>query len=187
MTVTPSPLAPNHRRSADSSPTHSHSHSHSQMSRNSSRKSNNSLNCKIDGRYISLFRARVYNTKIRHFIAHFSPKRTCSLPFLAHSSHPPSSSLLNPSLLFSLWEKLIHFYCLWIQLLNLSFSLSHSTQYLFSFYFIFKSIYLSDNKRERENGKKRVSEKTHSRQRQRWSSRVKGGRVDLLVWDSRII
>ncbi|XP_070497309.1 diacylglycerol kinase 1 isoform X3 [Chironomus tepperi] len=48
VTVTPSPLAPNHRRSADSSPTHSHTHSHSQMSRNSSRKSNNSLNCKID-------------------------------------------------------------------------------------------------------------------------------------------
>lgn len=36
------------RRSADSSP--SHSHSHSQMSRNSSRKSNNSVNCKLDGK-----------------------------------------------------------------------------------------------------------------------------------------
>lgn len=47
--VTPSPLAAANRPSTDSSPTHSHSHSHSQMSRNSSRKSNNSLNCKLDG------------------------------------------------------------------------------------------------------------------------------------------
>lgn len=57
VTVTPSPLggAPGSalqpcRRSADSSPSHSHSHSHSQISRNSSRKSNNSVtNCKIEG------------------------------------------------------------------------------------------------------------------------------------------
>ncbi|XP_062542588.1 diacylglycerol kinase 1 [Armigeres subalbatus] len=55
LTVTPSPMggstsilpAP-FRRSADSSPSHSHSHSHSQMSRNSSRKSNNSVNCRIE-------------------------------------------------------------------------------------------------------------------------------------------
>lgn len=58
VTVTPSPLAggpilqPPPRRSAESSPSHSHSHSHSQMSRNSSRKSNNSVNCKIDGKLI---------------------------------------------------------------------------------------------------------------------------------------
>lgn len=51
VTVTPSPLAASCRRSADSSPSHSHSHSHSQISRNSSRKSNNSLNCRIEGRY----------------------------------------------------------------------------------------------------------------------------------------
>lgn len=56
VTVTPSPLAagpvlqPPTRRSAESSPSHSHSHSHSQMSRNSSRKSNNSVNCRIDGK-----------------------------------------------------------------------------------------------------------------------------------------
>ncbi|XP_037034838.1 diacylglycerol kinase 1 isoform X2 [Bradysia coprophila] len=52
VTVTPSPLAgplqPSSVRSTDSSPSHSHSHSHSQMSRNSSRKSNNSVNCKLD-------------------------------------------------------------------------------------------------------------------------------------------
>uniref|UniRef100_A0A336JX86 Diacylglycerol kinase n=1 Tax=Culicoides sonorensis TaxID=179676 RepID=A0A336JX86_CULSO len=54
VTVTPSSMAglpilqTSHRRSAESSPSHSHSHSHSQMSRNSSRKSNNSVNCKID-------------------------------------------------------------------------------------------------------------------------------------------
>ncbi|XP_055610883.1 diacylglycerol kinase 1 isoform X2 [Uranotaenia lowii] len=58
VTVTPSPmggntssasvLPGNFRRSADSSPSHSHSHSHSQISRNSSRKSNNSVNCRID-------------------------------------------------------------------------------------------------------------------------------------------
>ncbi|CAO1319154.1 unnamed protein product [Diamesa hyperborea] len=48
VTVTPSPLASSCRRSADSSPSHSHSHSHSQISRNSSRKSNNSLNCRIE-------------------------------------------------------------------------------------------------------------------------------------------
>ncbi|XP_055619017.1 diacylglycerol kinase 1 isoform X2 [Toxorhynchites rutilus septentrionalis] len=55
LTVTPSPMggstsimqAP-FRRSTDSSPSHSHSHSHSQMSRNSSRKSNNSVNCRIE-------------------------------------------------------------------------------------------------------------------------------------------
>lgn len=41
---------PASRRSADSSPSHSHTHSHSQMSRNSSRKSNNSVNCKLDGK-----------------------------------------------------------------------------------------------------------------------------------------
>lgn len=55
LTVTPSPLAgilqPTTVRSADSSPSHSHSYSHSQMSRNSSRKSNNSVNCKLDGMY----------------------------------------------------------------------------------------------------------------------------------------
>lgn len=56
VTVTPSPLAagpilqPLSRRSAESSPSHSHSHSHSQISRNSSKKSNNSVNCKIDGK-----------------------------------------------------------------------------------------------------------------------------------------
>lgn len=59
VTVTPSPLAglalqPPPRRSAESSPSHSHSHSHSQMSRNSSRKSNNSVNCKIDGKPFSI-------------------------------------------------------------------------------------------------------------------------------------
>lgn len=61
VTVTPSPmggapsiLQPSCRRSADSSPSHSHSHSHSQMSRNSSRKSNNSVNCKIDGEYMNI-------------------------------------------------------------------------------------------------------------------------------------
>uniref|UniRef100_A0A182M486 Diacylglycerol kinase n=1 Tax=Anopheles culicifacies TaxID=139723 RepID=A0A182M486_9DIPT len=55
LTVTPSPmgctppiLQPPFRRSADSSPSHSHSHSHSQISRNSSRKSNNSVNCRIE-------------------------------------------------------------------------------------------------------------------------------------------
>lgn len=55
VTVTPSPLAgplqPSSVRSTDSSPSHSHSHSHSQMSRNSSRKSNNSVNCKLDSKY----------------------------------------------------------------------------------------------------------------------------------------
>lgn len=55
VTVTPSPLAgmllqSSSARSTDSSPSHSHSHSHSQMSRNSSRKSNNSVNCKLDGK-----------------------------------------------------------------------------------------------------------------------------------------
>ncbi|CAD7076861.1 unnamed protein product [Hermetia illucens] len=53
VTVTPSPLGgpsvlQTSRRSADSSPSHSHSHSHSQMSRNSSKKSNNSVNCRIE-------------------------------------------------------------------------------------------------------------------------------------------
>ncbi|XP_065086474.1 diacylglycerol kinase 1 [Ochlerotatus camptorhynchus] len=55
LTVTPSPMGGSSsilpapfRRSADSSPSHSHSHSHSQISRNSSRKSNNSVNCRID-------------------------------------------------------------------------------------------------------------------------------------------
>lgn len=58
LTVTPSPMGGSSsilpapfRRSADSSPSHSHSHSHSQISRNSSRKSNNSVNCRIEGRY----------------------------------------------------------------------------------------------------------------------------------------
>lgn len=60
VTVTPSPLAgpalqPPPRRSAESSPSHSHTHSHSQMSRNSSRKSNNSVNCKIDGKHVFEF------------------------------------------------------------------------------------------------------------------------------------
>lgn len=53
VTVTPSPLGGQMQstsiRSAETSPSHSHSHSHSQMSRNSSRKSNNSVNCKLDG------------------------------------------------------------------------------------------------------------------------------------------
>ncbi|EDS32375.1 conserved hypothetical protein [Culex quinquefasciatus] len=61
LTVTPSPMggstsilpAP-FRRSADSSPSHSHSHSHSQISRNSSRKSNNSVNCRIEAGKICL-------------------------------------------------------------------------------------------------------------------------------------
>ncbi|KAH8372664.1 hypothetical protein KR009_002377 [Drosophila setifemur] len=57
LTVTPSPLASGPsmfqtsnqaRRSVDSSPSHSQTN-HSQMSRNSSKKSNNSVNCKIDG------------------------------------------------------------------------------------------------------------------------------------------
>ncbi|XP_062709289.1 diacylglycerol kinase 1 isoform X3 [Aedes albopictus] len=55
LTVTPSPMGGSSsilpapfRRSADSSPSHSHSHSHSQISRNSSRKSNNSVNCRIE-------------------------------------------------------------------------------------------------------------------------------------------
>ncbi|KAH8391105.1 hypothetical protein KR215_007144 [Drosophila sulfurigaster] len=56
LTVTPSPLASGPsmfqannaaRRSVDSSPSHSQTN-HSQMSRNSSKKSNNSVNCKID-------------------------------------------------------------------------------------------------------------------------------------------
>ncbi len=47
VTVTPSPLAQINRPSAESSP--SHSYTHSQISRNSSRKSNNSLTFKIDG------------------------------------------------------------------------------------------------------------------------------------------
>ncbi|XP_052841918.1 diacylglycerol kinase 1 isoform X2 [Drosophila gunungcola] len=56
LTVTPSPLASGPsmfqasnaaRRSVDSSPSHSATN-HSQMSRNSSKKSNNSVNCKID-------------------------------------------------------------------------------------------------------------------------------------------
>ncbi|XP_054739421.1 diacylglycerol kinase 1 [Anastrepha obliqua] len=56
VTVTPSPLASGPsifqssaaaRRSVDSSPSHSQAN-HSQMSRNSSKKSNNSVNCKID-------------------------------------------------------------------------------------------------------------------------------------------
>ncbi|XP_060659989.1 diacylglycerol kinase 1 [Drosophila nasuta] len=56
LTVTPSPLASGPsmfqannaaRRSIDSSPSHSQTN-HSQMSRNSSKKSNNSVNCKID-------------------------------------------------------------------------------------------------------------------------------------------
>ena len=40
----------NTRRSTDSSPSHSQTN-HSQMSRNSSKKSNNSVNCKIDGKW----------------------------------------------------------------------------------------------------------------------------------------
>ncbi|XP_034478779.1 diacylglycerol kinase 1 [Drosophila innubila] len=56
LTVTPSPMASGPsmfqannaaRRSVDSSPSHSQTN-HSQMSRNSSKKSNNSVNCKID-------------------------------------------------------------------------------------------------------------------------------------------
>ncbi|EDW74532.1 uncharacterized protein Dwil_GK21353 [Drosophila willistoni] len=56
VTVTPSPLASGpsifqtnnaSRRSVDSSPSHSQTN-HSQMSRNSSKKSSNSVNCKID-------------------------------------------------------------------------------------------------------------------------------------------
>ncbi|XP_041449014.1 diacylglycerol kinase 1 [Drosophila obscura] len=56
LTVTPSPLASGpsmfqasnpSRRSVDSSPSHSQTN-HSQMSRNSSKKSSNSVNCKID-------------------------------------------------------------------------------------------------------------------------------------------
>ncbi|XP_037941992.1 diacylglycerol kinase 1-like [Teleopsis dalmanni] len=56
VTVTPSPLAggpsifqttTTAHRSIDSSPSHSQTN-HSQMSRNSSKKSNNSVNCKID-------------------------------------------------------------------------------------------------------------------------------------------
>ncbi|XP_039955549.1 diacylglycerol kinase 1 [Bactrocera tryoni] len=56
VTVTPSPLASGPsifqssaaaRRSVDSSPSHSQAN-HSQMSRNSSKKSNNSVNCKIE-------------------------------------------------------------------------------------------------------------------------------------------
>lgn len=59
VTVTPSPLASGPsifqssaaaRRSVDSSPSHSQAN-HSQMSRNSSKKSNNSVNCKIDSEY----------------------------------------------------------------------------------------------------------------------------------------
>lgn len=38
------------RRSVDSSPSHSATN-HSQMSRNSSKKSSNSVNCKIDGEH----------------------------------------------------------------------------------------------------------------------------------------
>ncbi|KAI8127263.1 Diacylglycerol kinase 1, partial [Lucilia cuprina] len=41
----------NARCSTDSSPSHSQTN-HSQMSRNSSKKSNNSVNCKIDGKWI---------------------------------------------------------------------------------------------------------------------------------------
>lgn len=67
VTVTPSPLAgpalqPPPKRSAESSPSHSHSHSHSQMSRNSSRKSNNSVNCKIDGKIFHEFNQSVFST-----------------------------------------------------------------------------------------------------------------------------
>ncbi|EDW46833.1 GM20749 [Drosophila sechellia] len=59
LTVTPSPLASGPsmfqasnpaRRSVDSSPSHSATN-HSQMSRNSSKKSSNSVNCKIDGEH----------------------------------------------------------------------------------------------------------------------------------------
>lgn len=60
VTVTPSSLAggPSSmfqssaaaRRSVDSSPSHSQAN-HSQMSRNSSKKSNNSVNCKVDSEY----------------------------------------------------------------------------------------------------------------------------------------
>ncbi|KAH8258152.1 hypothetical protein KR038_007010 [Drosophila bunnanda] len=83
LTVTPSPLASGPsmfqasnpaRRSVDSSPSHSATN-HSQMSRNSSKKSNNSVNCKIDGHVLAL---------CRPFPTHSSTHLlTCSLPFLA--------------------------------------------------------------------------------------------------------
>lgn len=70
VTVTPSPLAgilqPTSVRSVDSSPSHSHSFSHSQMSRNSSRKSNNSVNCKLDGMSLCLIRDNHYKTTLRN-------------------------------------------------------------------------------------------------------------------------
>lgn len=70
VTVTPSPLAgilqPTSMRSVDSSPSHSHSFSHSQMSRNSSRKSNNSVNCKLDGMSLCSIRDNHYNTILRN-------------------------------------------------------------------------------------------------------------------------
>ncbi|KAH8254344.1 hypothetical protein KR032_009647 [Drosophila birchii] len=84
LTVTPSPLASGPsmfqannpaRRSVDSSPSHSATN-HSQMSRNSSKKSNNSVNCKIDGE------------------AH-----PCTLPPLVHS---PTPSVLLYSLVLRL-------------------------------------------------------------------------------------
>lgn len=77
VTVTPSPLAgpalqPPPKRSAESSPSHSHSHSHSQMSRNSSRKSNNSVNCKIDGKIFHEFNQSVYFLHVFYFdLEHF--------------------------------------------------------------------------------------------------------------------
>lgn len=76
VTVTPSPLAgmllqSSSARSTDSSPSHSHSHSHSQMSRNSSRKSNNSVNCKLDGE----FYIRTYSMYRLNSIMHFNSLR----------------------------------------------------------------------------------------------------------------
>lgn len=71
VTVTPSPLGGQLQassvRSADSSPSHSHSHSHSQMSRNSSRKSNNSVNCKLDGECLDYIYCFSHSKTVHNF------------------------------------------------------------------------------------------------------------------------
>lgn len=91
VTVTPSPLAagpilqpPPTRRSAESSPSHSHSHSHSQMSRNSSRKSNNSVNCRIDGKCNFSFSLLVFFSYCS-FVFFFFGMKTLQL-FLANTT-----------------------------------------------------------------------------------------------------
>ncbi|KAH8291072.1 hypothetical protein KR054_008232 [Drosophila jambulina] len=86
LTVTPSPLASGPsmfqannpaRRSVDSSPSHSATN-HSQMSRNSSKKSNNSVNCKIDGTTMHYAPTLPSTHSLIHSLTHLFP-----FPFLA--------------------------------------------------------------------------------------------------------